>query len=223
MFNLMAKRRGYLDEAHGKAKGEAAPGDEEEALPPEGGVGPEAHHEKLVKHHKAIAGLHEALAEHHDGKGDGELASHHSEMASYHHEAAAHHAKMAASSPSDLEDEEGSEPAPGEAPDDEGAEGEEPGDSKHGIAIALAFGKPKPPDTIKSAKYGPIEDEEEETPEHEAGESKEVEAIEEARKPHPGLPRTGGGSLRNSLAEEALSKKKGGSFRKFPKKAGERA
>lgn len=219
MFNLMAKRRGYLDAAHGKAKGEAAPGDEEETLPPEGGVGPEAHHAKLVKHHKAIAGLHEALAEHHGGKGDGELADHHSEMAAYHHKAAAHHGMMAAG-PSDLEDEEASEPAPGEAPDEE--DEEEAGPPKHGIAIALAFGKPKPPDTIKSAKFGPIEDEEEETPEHEAGESKEVEAIEEARKEQPGTKRTEGGSLRNSLDEEALSKKKGG-FRKFPKKAGERA
>jgi hypothetical protein len=245
VFNLMAKRRGYLDQAH-KAKGGGKkgvenlfgaplpkPSDEAEARPAEAGAA--THHAKLAEHHKAIAGLHEALSDHHGSATQhgadhhGRMAEHHSAMADRHHGLHQHHLDQAAAdeagnpteaepdlgeSPSEETDEALAEPAPGE-------ETEGPG-KPPGIALALAFGKAKPPDTIESAKYGPPETEEEETPEHEAGESKEVEAIEEGRKEQPGTKRIAGGSLRNSEEEEPLSKKKETGFRKY-RKTGERA
>lgn len=78
-------------------------------------------------------------------------------------------------------------------------------------AIMFGDSAENPPDTVESAKYGPVEDETEETPEHEAGESANVEKIEESRKPPLGLSWKDGGE------EEKKPAKSGRSFRPFKK------
>lgn len=135
-------------------------------------------------------------------------ADFHKKLAEHHSAISAEHAKMAGVEHEKPVDEEESPYGPTEE------EGAEP------FLLDDEYGE-KPPDTIESAKNGPPENEEEETPAHEAGESVDVEAIEESKKPSFGLPDKEGHSLRNSDKEhEPLSRKGGRSFRPFGKKSG---
>jgi hypothetical protein len=143
-------------------------------------------------------------------EGDGDhaaLAEHHKKLAEHHHALAEEHGKFATvpaveDTPQNAEQ----ESSPYTSDNEEGPN-----------AIMFGDSSEKPPDTVETAKYGPVESEEEETPAHEAGESKEVEAIEESRKPALGLSWEEGHSLRNSDEEHKPLSRGGRSFRPFKK------
>jgi hypothetical protein len=134
-----------------------------------------------------------------DGQGDDHaaLAKHHKALAEHHGALAEEHAKFV-----DVETIGECGCPPGECECPPGAEAPY-GDPEEGDVVGLGAGESseKPPDTIETAKYEPAASEEGESPEHEAGETKEVEAVEHGRKPAP----KGGRSFRPF--------KKGGSFK----------
>jgi hypothetical protein len=136
------------------------------------------------------------------------LAEHHKTLAEHHHALSEEHAKFAGVGTTDEAEGEGQPAA--EAPY---------GDPEEGDVVGFGAGESsdRPPDTVETAKYGPVEEEEEESPEHEAGETKEVEAIEQSRKPSLGLPGKAGHSLRNADEKGKPLSKGGRSFRPFKK------